>query len=140
VEIQVIEGGAGRNADTWYMGGKFEEPTAKDGEFTDHFRYRQTTRETLQDGDRVLITVRAAFILDHCCRPVDGTNVGGRVPFIGQAKADAETETDHGHDPKPEPDPTGCLVPPSGIGPWTSGTGAGGDVFESWFFVTEERS
>ena len=26
VEIQVIEGGAGRNADTWYMGGKFEEP------------------------------------------------------------------------------------------------------------------
>jgi hypothetical protein len=122
------------------MGGKFEEPTGKDGEFTDHFRYRQTTRETLQDGDRVLITVRAAFILDHCCRPVDGTNVGGRVPFIGRAKADAETETDHGHDPKPEPEPTGCLVPPTGIGPWTSGTGAGGDVFESWFFVTEERS
>jgi hypothetical protein len=28
-------------------------------------------------------------------------------------------------------------VPPGGIGPWTSGTGAGGDVFESWFFVKE---
>ncbi|WP_410636483.1 hypothetical protein [Amycolatopsis sp. cmx-4-83] len=140
VEIQVIEGGAGRNADTWYMGGTFEEPTPKDGEFTDHFRYRQTTRETLQDGDRVLITVRAAFILDHCCRPVDGTNVGGRVPFTGHADTDVEIETGHGHDPKPEPDPTGCLVPPTGIGPWTSGTGAGGDVFESWFFITEERS
>ncbi|MGK3208000.1 hypothetical protein [Amycolatopsis sp. MEPSY49] len=140
VEIQVIEGGAGRNADTWYMGGQFEEPTEKDGEFTRRFRYRQTTRETLQDGDRVLVTIRAAFLLDRCCRPVDGTNVGGRVPFIGRAHADAETETGHGHDPKPEPDPTGCLVPPSGIGPWTSGTGAGGDVFESWFFVTEERS
>lgn len=142
VEIQVIEGGAGRNADTWYMGGQFEEPTEKDGEFTRRFRYRQTTRETLQDGDRVLVTVRAAFLLDRCCRPVDGTNVGGRVPFIGRAHADAEaeTETGHGHDPKPEPDPTGCLVPPSGIGPWTSGTGAGGDVFESWFFITEERS
>ncbi|MFK0246918.1 hypothetical protein ACIQUM_19640 [Amycolatopsis azurea] len=136
VEIQVIEGGAGRNADTWYMGGRFEEPTS--GEFTRRFRYRQTTRETLQDGDRVHITVRAAFILDRCCRPVDGTNVGGRVPFTGKAKS--ETDTDHGHDPKPEPDPTGCLVPPSGIGPWTSGTGAGGDVFESWFFITEERS
>ncbi len=142
VEIQVIEGGAGRNADTWYMGGQFEEPTEKDGEFTRRFRYRQTTRETLQDGDRVLVTVRAAFLLDRCCRPVDGTNVGGRVPFLGRAHADidAETETGHGHDPKPEPDPTGCLVPPSGIGPWTSGTGAGGDVFESWFFITEERS
>jgi hypothetical protein len=128
VEIQVIEGGAGRNADTWYMGGKFEEPTGKDGEFTDHFRYRQTTRETLQDGDRVLITVRAAFILDHCCRPVDGTNVGGRVPFVGQeSTSDVETAG-------------GCVLPPSGIGPWTSGTGAGGDVFESWFFVTEGRS
>jgi len=139
VEIQVIEGGAGRNADTWYMGGRFEEPTT--GEFTDHFRYRQTTRETLQDGDRVLITVRAAFILDRCCRPVDGTNVGGRVPFTGTANAEVETEGhDHGHDPRPDPDPTGCLVPPSGIGPWTSGTGAGGDVFESWFFITEERS
>ncbi|GAB3158843.1 hypothetical protein GCM10027258_70960 [Amycolatopsis stemonae] len=140
VEIQVIEGGAGRNADTWYMGGRFEEPTPEDGEFTDHFRYRQTTRETLQDGDRVLITVRAAFILDHCCRPVDGTNVGGRVPFVGAATAEADAESGHDHHPEPEPDPTGCLVPPTGIGPWTSGTGAGGDVFESWFFVTEERS
>jgi hypothetical protein len=133
VDIQVIEGGAGRNADTWYMGGTFEEPTG--GEFARSFRFRQTTRETLQDGDRVLITVRAAFILDRCCRPVDGTNVGGKVPFTGRARAEAETET--GHEPEHE---TGCGVPPSGIGPWTSGTGAGGDVFESWFFVTEEHS
>ncbi|MEV4319036.1 hypothetical protein [Actinocrispum sp. NPDC049592] len=123
VEIQVIEGGAGRNASTWYMGGKFEEPDGS-AEFTDHFRYRQTTREILQDGDRVLVSVRAAFILDRCCRPVDGTNVGGKVPAIG-ASAEVQTETH------------GCDVPPSGIGPWTSGTGAGGDVFESWFFVKE---
>jgi hypothetical protein len=137
VEVQVIEGGAGRNADTWYMGGKFEEPD--DGEFTKHFRYRQTTRETLQDGDRVLVTVRAAFILDRCCRPVDGTNVGGKVPFVRRPR---EVETS-GEWPEPstEPDtePGGCLLPPSGIGPWTSGTGASGDVFESWFFITEER-
>lgn len=136
VEIQVIEGGAGRNADTWYMGGKFEEPGETGDEFTGHFRYRQTTRETLQDGDRVMVTVRAAFILDHCCRPVDGTNVGGKVPYLGRGR-DAqgdETATD------PTPDTSGgCELPPSGIGPWTSGTGAGGDVFESWFFITEER-
>ncbi|EOD63170.1 hypothetical protein [Amycolatopsis vancoresmycina] len=122
VQVQVIEGGAGRNADTWYMGGKFAAPDAAAGEFTREFRYRQTTRETLQDGDQVVITVRAAFLLDRCCRPVDGTNVGGRVPLIG-----AEDTTPGG----------GCARPPSGIGPWTSGTGAGGDVFESWFFVKE---
>ncbi|MGW0768979.1 hypothetical protein [Streptomyces sp. NPDC002676] len=125
VEIQVIEGGSGRNASTWYMGGTFTEPDGECGEFTQEFRYRQTTRETLQDGDRVLITVRAAFILDRCCRPVDGTHVGGRVPTI-DAGTDASVAA-HG----------GCELPPSGIGPWTSGTGAGGDVFESWFFVKE---
>ena len=137
VDIQVIEGGAGRNAETWYMGGTFEEPDG--GEFTRHLRYRQTTRETLQDGDRVLITVRAAFILDRCCRPVDGTHVGGRVPFIRRPR---DVETSGGWpEPSTEPAPESgaCVVPPSGIGPWTSGTGAGGDVFESWFFVTEER-
>lgn len=135
VELQVIEGGSGRNASTWYMGGRFAEPdtgsdTGSDteaacGEFTDRFRYRQTTRETLQDGDRVLITVRAAFILDRCCRPVDGTHVGGRVPTIDD------------HNTRSAAHGGGCDLPPSGIGPWTSGTGAGGDVFESWFFVKE---
>jgi hypothetical protein len=146
VEVQVIEGGAGRNANTWYMGGKFEEPD-EGQEYTKHFRYRQTTRETLQDGDRVLVSVRAAFILDRCCRPVDGTNVGGKVPYIG-GRTDAEAsgwtdpEAQTGELPDLEPTPVpkdGCRVPPSGIGPWTSGTGLGGDVFESWFFITEER-
>jgi hypothetical protein len=83
-------------------------------------RYRQTTRETLQEDDRVHITVRTAFLLDRCCRPVDGTHVGGRVPLIGE------------HHPHPRP---WCGSPPSGVSPWTSGSGAGGDVFESWFFV-----
>ncbi|MFI0233838.1 hypothetical protein [Streptomyces sp. NPDC017086] len=125
VEIQVIEGGSGRNASTWYMGGTFTEPDAECGEFTREFRYRQTTREMLQDGDRVLITVRAAFLLDRCRRPVDGTHVGGRVPAIDVAP-DTPAAAREGRD-----------LPPSGIGPWTSGTGAGGDVFESWFFVKE---
>ncbi|CAL9604743.1 hypothetical protein SUDANB37_05536 [Streptomyces sp. enrichment culture] len=123
VELQVIEGGSGRNASTWYMGGTFAEPGPDSGEFTRGFRYRQTTRETLQDGDRVMITVRAAFLLDRCRRPVDGTHVGGRVPLID---APGTSVAPDGHD-----------LPPSGIGPWTSGTGAGGDVFESWFFIKE---
>ena len=121
VEIQVIEGGAGRNASTWYMGGGFEDLPAED--FTRGFRYRQRTREVLQDQDRVLITIRTGFILDRCCRPVDGTNVGGRVPLIGGGGPEHEF----------------CQVPPSGIGPWTSGSGAGGATFESWFFVKDYR-
>ncbi|MEU5595131.1 hypothetical protein [Streptomyces sp. NPDC020298] len=130
VEIQVIEGGSGRNASTWYMGGTFARPDGDPCEFTEEFRYRQTTRETLQDGDRVLITVRTAFVLDRCCRPVDGTHVGGRVPLI-------RTHTDTADTAGTVPTHGGCDLPPSGIGPWTSGTGAGGDVFESWFFVKE---
>ncbi|MEU6549148.1 hypothetical protein ABZ915_02530 [Streptomyces sp. NPDC046915] len=130
VEIQVIEGGSGRNASTWYMGGTFARPDDDPCEFTEEFRYRQTTRETLQDGDRVLITVRTAFVLDRCCRPVDGTHVGGRVPLI-------HTHTDTADPAETAPARGGCDLPPSGIGPWTSGTGTGGDVFESWFFVKE---
>ncbi|ANW21688.1 hypothetical protein [Streptomyces clavuligerus] len=134
VDIQVIEGGPGRNASTWFMGGEFAEPCG-DGEFTTSFRYRQNTRETLQDGDRVLITVRTAFLLDRCCHPVDGTHVGGKVPLIGCGDGDGggdETAARGGHVPH-----RGCALPPSGVGPWTSGSGAGGDTFESWFFVKE---
>ncbi|MFF4399604.1 hypothetical protein [Streptomyces sp. NPDC001480] len=130
VEIQVIEGGSGRNASTWYMGGAFARPDDDPCEFTEEFRYRQTTRETLQDGDRVLITVRTAFVLDRCCRPVDGTHVGGRVPLI-------PSHTDAADTAETAPTRGGCDLPPSGIGPWTSGSGGGGDVFESWFFVKE---
>lgn len=143
VDLQVIEGGSGRNASTWYMGGEFAEPDPECDEFTREFRYRQTTRETLQDGDRVLITVRAAFLLDRCCRPVDGTHVGGRVPTIHHHTTDDGHTADDGHTPTAAGNATGaashggCDLPPSGIGPWTSGTGAGGDVFESWFFVKE---
>ncbi|MFI6638401.1 hypothetical protein [Streptomyces sp. NPDC050504] len=142
VDLQVIEGGSGRNASTWYMGGEFAEPGPDCDEFTREFRYRQTTRETLQDGDRVLITVRAAFLLDRCCRPVDGTHVGGRVPTIHHHTTDdSHTPVAAGTDAPDAQAPAashgGCDLPPSGIGPWTSGTGAGGDVFESWFFVKE---
>ncbi|MET0418456.1 MAG: hypothetical protein ABW022_20785 [Actinoplanes sp.] len=125
LDIQVIEGGSGRNATSWWMGGKFED--CEDTEFTREIRYRQRTRETLQEYDRVLITIRTAFLLDRCCRPVDGTHVGGKVPLIGE-------HHHHGHEHGD------CRVPPSGIGPWTSGSGAGGDVFESWFFVAGSES
>ena len=123
VDVQVTEAGHGR-ADTYLMGGHIEDRKAEG--FTRQLRWRQTSRESLQDGDRVLITIRTPFILDRCCRPVDGTHVGGRVPLL----------------PSCEPahhEPDLCSTPPSGAGPWTSGTGTGAGVFESWFFVRENH-
>ena len=120
VDLQIVEGGGGRSAGLWHMAGDFQDVPSEG--FTRSFRYRQNTQEVLQNLDRVLITVRAGFILDRCCRPVDGTNVGGLVPVIGGGE-----------------EPGFCPLPPSGIGPWTSGSGAGGATFESWFFVRDDR-
>jgi hypothetical protein len=122
VEVQVAEGGRGRHGDTYLVDGHLEE--RRDEEYTRRLRWRQTSGESLQHGDRVLITVRTPFILDRCCRPVDGTHVGGRVPLLP------------GHKPVHH-EPDFCTTPPSGVGPWTSGTGTGAGVFESWFFIRE---
>ena len=124
VDVQVTEGGRGRRADAYFLDGRIED--RRDEGFTRHLRWRQTSRESLQEGDRVLITVRTPFILDRCCRPVDGTHVGGRVPLLPGCKP-----VQH--------EPEFCTTPPSGAGPWTSGTGTGAGVFESWFFVRENH-
>jgi hypothetical protein len=122
VDVHVAEGGRGRHADTHFLDGRLEGST--DERFTRCLRWRQTSDESLQDGDRVLITVRTPFILDRCCRPVDGAHVGGRVPLLPSVR-------------RVHPEPDFCVTPPSGIGPWTSGNGTGAGVFESWFFVRE---
>jgi hypothetical protein len=124
VDIQVAEGGRGRHADTYFLDGRLEG--LADEPFTRRLRWRQTSGETLQNGDRVLITVHTPFILDRCCRPVDGAHVGGRVPPLPGTY-------------RVHPEPDFCTTPPSGAGPWTSGTGTGAGVFESWFFVRENH-
>lgn len=124
VDVHVAEGGRGRRADTYFLDGRLEGLT--DEPFTRGLRWRQTSGETLQNGDRVLVTVHTPFILDRCCRPVDGVHVGGRVPLL------PGTRPVH-------PEPDFCTTPPSGAGPWTSGTGTGAGVFESWFFVRENQ-
>ena len=122
VDVQVTE--RGRRAGTYLMEGQIQD--RKDEGFTRHLRWRQTSGESLQAGDRVLITVRTPFILDRCCRPVDGIHVGGRVPLLPSCE------------PAPR-EPDFCLTPPWGSGPWTSGTGTGAGVFQSWFFIRENH-
>lgn len=70
-------------------------------------------------GDRVQVTVRSAVILDACCRPIDGTNVGGRIALLANGLASDVAL----------PAPTTCTSLPS-----HSGSGAAIN-FESWFFV-----
>jgi hypothetical protein len=91
---------------------------------TEQLKFQQTTRETLQEGDRVLIIVRTCFILDECCRPVDGNHIGGRVPILSEYTQYNRSQT-----------PDACARPPLTFGPWTSGNGTPGGTFESWFYI-----
>jgi hypothetical protein len=106
------------------------EPGA--GEFTRHLVFRQALKERLQDGDRLLFTLRTPHILDRCCRPVDGAHVGGRVPRrLDPGEPDYE--------PVRRPVWERCQHPPGRKGPWTSGCGLGGaGNFESWLWVREQ--
>lgn len=128
VELQVVEGGSDRHSGSWFVDGRFRD--VPDEGLIDRFRYCQRGDESLQRGDRVMITVRTPFLLDRCCRPVDGQHIGGRVPIL-PGYVEGVTP------PAPDPDP--CALPTSGIGPWTTGTGTGAGVFESWFFVEDGR-
>jgi len=122
VDVFVFEGGKGRHAGAYYL----------DGDVSVHNNqrivFKQTSDEELEDGDRVLITVRADFILDECCRPVDGNHVGGRVPLL-------ESFADNVPGQGAPPAFTRCLQPPRRYGSWTSGNGSPGGAFESWFYI-----
>ncbi|HEY6176596.1 MAG TPA: hypothetical protein VIX73_19205 [Kofleriaceae bacterium] len=120
VDVWVVEGGRGRSASISNKSGTLVLPATPT---TDRVIYRDDTSETLNYGDRVLITLRSAFLLDNCCRPVDGAHRGGRVPLLPGSPEALVTPTR-----------TVCPVPPGGIGPWTSGAG-GAANFESWFWI-----
>jgi hypothetical protein len=131
VDLWVIEGGLGRSGNIYHMAGRIvltPGPTGNVPPATQEVRYCQTTRETLQEGDRLLIIVRSDFILDECCRPVDGNHVGGRVPDIGQ------TQRPRLRDRQPV-EQQKCTNPPQRYGPWVSGNGSAGGSFESWFYI-----
>ena len=123
VDVWVIEGGSGRHADIYNRDGT---PEAATEPWTDRLIFRQGSDESVQDGDRVLITVRTQFLLDRCGRPVDGENAGGRVPIL--AEGDLARE--------PADDPLAfSLGPPGGCGSrWPVG-GPPSPTFESWFFI-----
>jgi hypothetical protein len=120
MDVWVAEGGKGRSATVYAIQGALDLPATPS---TTTLTFRDTTGESLNDGDRVMVTLRGAFLLDRCCRPVDGTHVGGRVPLLpGSPPLTAA------------PTPQSCQVPPRGFGPWASGWNGVG-TFESWFWI-----
>lgn len=122
-DVVVFEGGKGRHSGLYYIDG--------DVSLTSDNRriiFRDTSGESLEHGDRVLVIVRADFILDECCRSVDGNHTGGRVPLL---EGFAENRPQNGTgSPAPR-----CARPPRRYGAWVSGNGTPGGTFESWFYI-----
>lgn len=127
VDVWVVEGPRGSAAQIKHLEGEFvNKPDS--GPIT-RLVYRRTADDAPDPGDRVLVQVRTTFILDRCCRAVDGENVGGRVPLLPEFAARSEWEKD----PRP---PQPCRYPPPGFpAPWQSGNGTPAGDYLSWFFV-----
>lgn len=127
VDLWRIQGGRGLAGLISHIEGDYVDKPPEDR--ISRFRYRDCSGEPLANGDRVLITIRTNFILDTCCRPVDGDHVGGLVP---QLDGYGRRYPSKG----PERQMPICAKRPN---PWTTGNGRPGATFESWFFIDDER-
>src|SRR5260370_22708622 len=95
LETWAIEGGRGSRARIYHKDGEFVD---KPREGTvDRIFYRDTTDETLEPGDRLLVILRTDFILDECCRAVDGEHIGGSVPPLHEHAEHHRLRAEHEH-------------------------------------------
>jgi hypothetical protein len=117
VSLTWITGGRGIAGLTLNIEGDFKDLPSTP--YTDSFIYRRTTGEHLNEADQVVVTVHGDFILDKCCKALDGNHVGGGVPVSGSAK----------YKPQSPPD-----LP---CGPRPSGDGVEGGDFVSWIYVAK---
>ncbi len=125
IDVWSSQGGGGRNADIFNL--EVEYVDLPQERTTKSVRFRVTSDESPNPGDRVMIIIRGSRILDQCCLPLDGAHTGGRTPFV---------EDDEFKDYRRDIEITECIWPPPfGYGPWTSGTSAPGANFESWFYI-----
>ena len=126
IDIWSLQGGEGRAGDIFNLEVEYVDlPDPATEPTVDRIRFRTTSDESPNPGDRVFIFVRTPRLLDECCRPVEGSHTGGRVPFV---------DDDEFEDYRRDTDFTECVSPPPfGYGPWTSGSA--GANFESWFYI-----
>ncbi|MEW8029094.1 MAG: hypothetical protein AB2809_22895 [Candidatus Thiodiazotropha sp.] len=132
VELLRITGGRGLSGVIAAMEGEFVD--LPEVGMVDRIRFRDATGETVQPKDRIMIIVRAPFLLDSCCRPVEGLHIGGRVPrltLVTDSDESARKEEAEAGLPLKEI----CAHPPHGPMPWTT---SGPGNFESWIWVAGE--
>lgn len=127
VDLWMIAGGRGSRGQILNMEIEYRDLPASST--TDRLIARYTGNDSPSPGDRFLVIVRTGFLLDACCRPVDGDHVGGRVPILEEYaeryRRDRESRE--------------CPRAFGSFGPWQSGNGTPGGTFESWFYVAQER-
>ena len=121
VDLILFRGGPGVAGTITYVEGSFVDKP--DSGLVSSFKYRDESGETLNRGDRLLMTIRGNSILDECCERLDGEH-GGLLPQLDD------------YVDKPEPIRAPPPSPCSGRRPpWTSGNGRQGATFESWIFI-----
>ena len=117
------------NQQLWVLDGEIELGMESSPGMVSTFVYRGTYehQQNIDARDRILFILRTDFILDHCCRPVDGNHVGGLVPALP------------GDYPEPESyrRRISCYTWPHRLAPWTSGNQVPGSSFESWFVAAD---
>lgn len=133
IDVCVIQGGSGRKGDIYSVPVEIE-PSNKGGEYSHSVtvRVHHHKADRTDPGDRVLIQLRSSFVLDRCCRAIDGENIGGFVPQLPEY-IDTWPILNHPiHPPcrRPEPHP---------FAHWVSGNGSPAGNFESWFYVGEDE-
>jgi hypothetical protein len=125
LDVWILEGGDGLSGDVNHVAGDFDLPATP---YTDLITWQQRSGENLQDGDCVLVSLRCEFLLDRCCRAVDGSHIGGRVPLLPDSIDVDVPALEH------------CRQPARYPGPWQSGNQSEGSNFVSWFYVRREDS
>jgi hypothetical protein len=132
IDVWVIQGGGGRKGDIYSVPVDIE-PSNKTGEFSRSVKVRVTPHKAdrIDPGDRILIQLRSAFVLDRCCRAIDGENIGGFVPQLPEFVDQWPLLNHPIHPPcrRPEPHP---------FAHWSSGNGTPAGNFESWFYVGDD--
>lgn len=135
LDVWIVQGGENRSSDIYNVDIDLE-PSHPNGPYSKYVTAvlrgpDRKRHDRLDPGDRVLIQLRSAFILDRCCRALDGEHIGGRVPYV-QGYTDFRPTSVPVHAACRPPEPRTYL-------PWTSGNGTPGGTFESWFYVGDDE-
>jgi len=131
IDVLVFKGGKQFAGAVQFLSGEVQ-PDEVSGDYARQVRFKPNDPGSvfLEPGDRLMFILRASFVLDKCCEPVDGEHIGGWVPRI----------------PGSPPPPEGVeqIRPPGDCGgksypggPWMSGNRTPGGSFESWLYIRD---